>query len=79
MNSIVILFLSLGSVLFCAAGIFHFLDFLVSLLLIAAAIFLFLGIPITSHLLSRVRLRGLHEAPLQTQRNDYEEDRAQIP
>ncbi|MNL72315.1 hypothetical protein D3C87_1976080 [compost metagenome] len=52
----------------------HFQEFVVGVLLVAAAVGLFLGIPITSHLLSRVRMRSLGDAPLQTQRNDYAED-----
>lgn len=65
---------TLGSLFFCMAGILHFRDGIVAAMLIAAALVLFLGIPIASHLLARVRMRSWGDVPLLARRNDYAED-----
>lgn len=63
---------TLGSLLFCLAALIHFQNWRGGVLLTAAAISLALGIPITSHLLSRVRVHD--KSPLVTTRNDLQND-----
>ena len=65
---------TLGSVIFCLAAALHFQKLSLSVLLAVAALVLFMGIPVSSHLLSRWRLHTAKRYPLQTQRNDFEAD-----
>ncbi|WP_347359006.1 monovalent cation/H(+) antiporter subunit G [Bdellovibrio sp.] len=65
---------TLGSVIFCLAAALHFQRISLTVLLVLAALVLFMGIPVSSHLLSRLRLRTARKYPLQTQRNDFETD-----
>ncbi len=65
---------SLGTIFLCAAGMLHFADADVVFQLGFTATFLFLGIPIGSHLLGRARIHSNKGQPLKTLRNDYESD-----
>nr|BFD67156.1 hypothetical protein HAGR004_21780 [Bdellovibrio sp. HAGR004] len=65
---------TLGSMVFCLAAAIHFQKVSLTILLGLAALVLFMGIPVSSHLLSRLRLRTAGKYPLKTQRNDYETD-----
>lgn len=65
---------TLGSVIFCLAAALHFQKISLAVLLGLAALVLFMGIPVSSHLLSRLRLRTSKKYPLQTQRNDFTAD-----
>lgn len=63
---------TLGSTLFCGAAALHFSQWDLSLILGLSALILFLGIPVSSHLLSRIRVQNLNENPIRTSRNDLE-------
>lgn len=62
---------TLGSILFCLAAFVHFQSWQGGILMGATALSLALGIPITSHLLSRIRVHD--KSPLVTTRNDLKE------
>lgn len=63
---------TLGSVIFCLAAALHFRDARLDVLLGAGAFILFMGIPISSHLLARHRTAHQNKAPLKLFRNDLE-------
>lgn len=65
---------SLGTIFLCAAGMLHFAEADVIFQLGFTAAFLFLGIPIGSHLLGRARIHSNKGQPLKAIRNDYESD-----
>lgn len=63
---------TLGSMLFCGAAALHFWQWDLFFILGLSALVLFLGIPISSHLLARIRVKNLNENPIRTSRNDLE-------
>lgn len=63
---------TLGSVLFCLAAGLHFRDWRLDVLLGAGAFMLFMGIPISAHLLARYRIFRQGKAPLKLYRNDLD-------
>ncbi|WP_373999556.1 cation:proton antiporter [Bdellovibrio bacteriovorus] len=66
---------TLGSVCFCLGGALHFWHWETTALLIVSSVILALGIPISSHLISRSRVKeGSHPHPLYLKRNDHELD-----
>ncbi|WP_081112281.1 cation:proton antiporter [Bdellovibrio bacteriovorus] len=66
---------TLGSVCFCLGGALHFMHLETALILIVSSLILALGIPISSHLISRCRVKeGSQPHLLYLKRNDHEED-----
>lgn len=66
---------TLGIIFFCAGGAFYFLHWETTILLFTSTVILALGIPISSHLISRTRVREDIEAnPLYLKRNDHSAD-----
>ncbi|KHD90052.1 MAG: hypothetical protein OM95_00590 [Bdellovibrio sp. ArHS] len=66
---------TLGAVCFCLGGALYFSELEVVLLLLASSLILALGIPVSSHLISRSRVReGSKIHPLFLRRNDHEKD-----
>lgn len=69
---------TLGVVLLCAAAALHFGDGYMGGLLGVAALVLFLGIPVSSYLMGRVRVRNSRIIPLQLKRNDLQSDEPSV-
>ncbi|AHZ84815.1 Na(+)/H(+) antiporter subunit G [Bdellovibrio bacteriovorus] len=69
---------TLGVVLLCAGAAVHFGDVLMGGLLGLAALVLFLGIPVSSYLMARVRVRNSRIIPLQLKRNDLQSDEPSV-
>lgn len=65
---------TLGVILLCTAAALHFKDGVLGGLLGIAALVLFLGIPVSSYLMARVRVRNSRRVPLQLKRNDLQTD-----
>lgn len=67
---------TMGALCFCIAGSLHFADGEIAIVLLASAIILSLGIPISTHLISRCRVyEDPRRVPMHLKRNDHREDR----
>lgn len=69
---------TLGVVLLCAGAAVHFGVVLMGGLLVLAALVLFLGIPVSSYLMARVRVRNARIIPLKLKRNDLQSDEPSV-